>query len=185
MTNHPQADVPHHVAIIMDGNGRWAAERGRPRSYGHHRGAERVREIVRAASDIGIGVLTIYAFSTENWRRPRYEVKVADEPVPTLYRARGGRTGCRQRACALHRPANDAAGEPAPADVDDGGAHRPRIPACACRSRFPMAPGRRSPRVCGRSPARSRAGDLDPEAIDQEAISATRSTRLACLIRTW
>ena len=68
--------VPHHVAIIMDGNGRWAAERGRPRSFGHHRGAERVREIVRAASDMGIGVLTIYAFSTENWRRPHYEVKV-------------------------------------------------------------------------------------------------------------
>lgn len=68
--------VPRHVAIIMDGNGRWAAERGRPRSFGHHRGAERVREIVRAASDFGIGVLTIYAFSTENWRRPHYEVRV-------------------------------------------------------------------------------------------------------------
>lgn len=68
--------VPQHVAIIMDGNGRWAAERGRPRSFGHHRGAERVREIVRAASDLGIGVLTIYAFSTENWRRPHYEIRV-------------------------------------------------------------------------------------------------------------
>jgi undecaprenyl diphosphate synthase len=60
----------------MDGNGRWAVERGRPRTFGHHRGAERVREIVRAAPDLGIEVLTIYAFSTENWRRPNYEVKV-------------------------------------------------------------------------------------------------------------
>jgi len=68
--------MPAHVAIIMDGNGRWAAERGRPRTFGHHRGAERVREVVRRASDLGIGALTLYAFSTENWRRPDYEVRV-------------------------------------------------------------------------------------------------------------
>lgn len=67
---------PRHVAIIMDGNGRWAVERGRPRTFGHHRGAERVREIVSAAPDLGIEVLTLFAFSTENWRRPNYEVKV-------------------------------------------------------------------------------------------------------------
>ena len=68
--------LPTHVAIIMDGNGRWAAERGRPRTFGHHRGAERVREVVRRASDTGIGVLTLFAFSTENWNRPDYEVRV-------------------------------------------------------------------------------------------------------------
>ena len=67
---------PRHVAIIMDGNGRWAVERGRRRTFGHHRGAERVREIVNAAPDLGIDVLTLFAFSTENWRRPDYEVKV-------------------------------------------------------------------------------------------------------------
>ena len=67
---------PAHVAIIMDGNGRWAQERGLPRSAGHQRGAERVREIVKAAPDLGIEVLTIFAFSTENWRRPGYEVMV-------------------------------------------------------------------------------------------------------------
>lgn len=60
----------------MDGNGRWAVERGRPRTFGHHRGAERVREIVSAAPELGIEVLTLFAFSTENWRRPNYEVKV-------------------------------------------------------------------------------------------------------------
>ena len=64
------------MAIIMDGNGRWAVERGRPRTYGHHRGAERVREIVSAAPRLGIEVLTLFAFSTENWRRPEYEIKV-------------------------------------------------------------------------------------------------------------
>jgi undecaprenyl diphosphate synthase len=68
--------VPGHVAIIMDGNGRWAAERGRARTYGHHRGAERVREVVRRASDTGIRVLTLFAFSTENWNRPEYEIRV-------------------------------------------------------------------------------------------------------------
>jgi undecaprenyl diphosphate synthase len=60
----------------MDGNGRWAVQRGRPRTYGHHRGAERVREIVTAAPRLGIEVLTLFAFSTENWRRPEYEIKV-------------------------------------------------------------------------------------------------------------
>jgi undecaprenyl diphosphate synthase len=68
--------TPRHVAIIMDGNGRWAVDRGRPRTYGHHRGAERVREIVTAAPRLGIEVLTLFAFSTENWRRPEYEIKV-------------------------------------------------------------------------------------------------------------
>ncbi|MEM0988505.1 MAG: isoprenyl transferase [Pseudomonadota bacterium] len=67
---------PRHVAIIMDGNGRWAVRRGRPRTFGHHRGAERVREIVDVAPDLGIEVLTLFAFSTENWNRPGYEVKV-------------------------------------------------------------------------------------------------------------
>lgn len=60
----------------MDGNGRWAQNRGRPRSFGHFRGAERVRDIVRAAPGLGITTLTLFAFSTENWRRPDYEVKV-------------------------------------------------------------------------------------------------------------
>ncbi|MEM9060142.1 MAG: isoprenyl transferase [Pseudomonadota bacterium] len=75
-TSPPETRGPRHVAIIMDGNGRWAVERGRPRTFGHHRGAERVREIVQAAPDLGVEVMTLYAFSTENWRRPDYEVKV-------------------------------------------------------------------------------------------------------------
>ena len=66
--------APDHVAIIMDGNGRWATQRGWPRLVGHRRGAERVREVVRAAPDLGIRWLTIYAFSTENWKRSTEEV---------------------------------------------------------------------------------------------------------------
>jgi undecaprenyl diphosphate synthase len=68
------AGVPRHVAIIMDGNGRWAARRGLPRVEGHRRGLDAVRRAVRAAADLGIAYLTIYAFSSENWRRPAEEV---------------------------------------------------------------------------------------------------------------
>ena len=67
---------PAHVAIIMDGNGRWAERAGMARTRGHQKGVERVREIVKAAPDLGIEVLTLFAFSTENWRRPGYEVSV-------------------------------------------------------------------------------------------------------------
>ena len=68
------SDTPRHIAIIMDGNGRWAKNRGWPRLVGHRRGAERVKQIVRAAPDLGIGWMTVYAFSTENWKRSTEEV---------------------------------------------------------------------------------------------------------------
>ncbi len=67
-------NIPHHVAIIMDGNGRWAAEKGLPRHEGHRQGVETVRSTVRNSSDLGIGILTLFAFSTENWQRPVREV---------------------------------------------------------------------------------------------------------------
>lgn len=66
--------LPKHVAIIMDGNGRWAQMRGKPRTAGHQRGAESVREVMRAARRLGIPSLTLYAFSEQNWDRPRAEV---------------------------------------------------------------------------------------------------------------
>ncbi len=65
---------PRHVAIIMDGNGRWAQKRGRPRLFGHHAGARRVRDIVASCPDLGVKYLTIFAFSTENWKRTQTEV---------------------------------------------------------------------------------------------------------------
>jgi undecaprenyl diphosphate synthase len=66
--------IPAHVAVIMDGNGRWAKKRGLPRVAGHREGIRSVRDIVEASSQIGIRVLTLYTFSTENWKRPRNEV---------------------------------------------------------------------------------------------------------------
>ncbi len=66
--------LPRHVGIIMDGNGRWATGRGMPRAFGHRAGTERLRGIIRLSSDLGIQALSLYAFSTENWKRPRMEV---------------------------------------------------------------------------------------------------------------
>lgn len=68
------ASIPGHVAIIMDGNGRWAKHRGRPRSYGHSRGVEAVRKAVEAAGELGVTCLTLFSFSTENWNRPAAEI---------------------------------------------------------------------------------------------------------------
>ena len=67
--------IPKHLAIIMDGNGRWAVSQGKARTYGHQIGAERVREIVTACRELGVQVLTLYSFSTENWKRPALEIR--------------------------------------------------------------------------------------------------------------
>ncbi len=89
----PLPKIPQHVAIIMDGNGRWAQERGLPRLAGHRAGTENLRRIIEACVEFGIKYLTIYAFSTENWARPRDEVEglmdimeeVIDREVPKLH----------------------------------------------------------------------------------------------------
>ena len=70
-----QASPPAHVAIIMDGNGRWAKSRGLPRIFGHRRGAEVARQVLRRANELGVSYLTLYSFSSENWRRPLPEVE--------------------------------------------------------------------------------------------------------------
>src|SRR5882672_8091345 len=84
--------LPRHIAIIMDGNGRWAREKGQDRLFGHYHGVESVRDIVEGAAELGVGYLTLYAFSTENWDRPEYEVtglmellvETIRKEVPTL-----------------------------------------------------------------------------------------------------
>ena len=69
-------NIPKHIAIIMDGNGRWAKERGLLRTAGHREGVKRVREIIRAAAELGVKVLTFFALSTENWTRPKSEIRL-------------------------------------------------------------------------------------------------------------
>ncbi len=67
--------IPEHMAIIMDGNGRWAKEKGLPRTHGHKEGSKRVKEVVKESKEKGIKILTLFAFSTENWNRPQKEIK--------------------------------------------------------------------------------------------------------------
>ena len=69
-------NIPQHIAIIMDGNGRWAQEQGLARTAGHREGIRRVREIVKASSELGVRIVTLFAFSTENWRRPKKEIGI-------------------------------------------------------------------------------------------------------------
>ncbi len=86
MTAPDPGSLPRHVAIIMDGNGRWARRRGLPRVMGHKRGVESVKKVVEAARQMGIEVLTLYAFSTENWNRPAAEVSALMELLATFLR---------------------------------------------------------------------------------------------------
>src|ERR1700690_2142482 len=72
-------NLPRHVAIIMDGNGRWAKRRGLPRVEGHRKGADAVRDVVRASRELGLRALTLYAFSSQNWDRPMEEVRALME----------------------------------------------------------------------------------------------------------
>lgn len=78
--------LPRHIAIIMDGNGRWAKEQGQDRLFGHYHGVESVRNIVEGCAELGIEYLTLYAFSTENWDRPQYEVVGLMELLVTTIR---------------------------------------------------------------------------------------------------
>ncbi len=88
-------DVPRHVAVIMDGNGRWAQERGLPRHQGHRAGTKAVREAVEACTEAGVEILTLYAFSTENWSRPKAEV-LALMGILQVYAEKEGRALARQ-----------------------------------------------------------------------------------------
>lgn len=103
-------NVPKHVALIMDGNGRWAKKRGLPRLLGHRAGIAALERTVRAAGEMGIGCLSVYAFSTENWNRPRLEVAglmellrhYARKKVPDLVK-----NGVRVRFCGARRGVPD------------------------------------------------------------------------------
>ena len=85
---------PRHVAIIMDGNGRWAQKRFHPRVWGHVRGTFRVSEVVQAASDFGVGTLTLYSFSTENWGRPQKEIDTLFKLLKKFLRKERNRIYC-------------------------------------------------------------------------------------------
>ena len=168
--------VPEHVAIIMDGNGRWAAKRGLPRVAGHRAGAKPIRECIAASIELGIGYLTIYSFSSENWRRPTDEVsalmglfvEVLEREMDNLMRQRvrvrviGREEGLPEATLAAFRrseertAANDAL---------------TLIVALNYGARAEITDAVRS------IAARTAAGELTPDAISEQTVSDSLYTR--------
>ena len=179
--------VPRHVAIIMDGNGRWAQQRGLPRVAGHRAGAEAVRRALQAAADHGVEVLTLYAFSSENWRRSKEEISdltalmrfYLERELKTLQKEKvrlkligehsafGGELAQRLEQAVEETAAND---------------RLTLVVALSYGSRAEIAAAART------LATRAAAGELDPSTIDETALGAELQTadlpELDLLIRT-
>ncbi len=170
----PVAELPRHVAIIMDGNGRWAQARSRPRHSGHRHGVKAVRRIVEAAGEKGIRYLTLFAFSSENWRRPREEVgtlmnlfiEALQREIDDLHR-----NNVRLRFVGALEQLNDklrrriAAAERMTAD--NGGLTL--VVAVAYGGRWDIV------RAAQTLAAEARDGGLDPQAIDETRFAGALS----------
>jgi undecaprenyl diphosphate synthase len=182
-----QAAVPRHVAIIMDGNGRWAARRHLPRVAGHRAGAEALRNALQAARDAGVEVLTVYAFSSENWRRSEEEVSDL-KGLMRFYLERELRTlkkeGVRLRLI----------GEPNAFGADLHARLEQAVDETAANNRLTLVialnyGSQAEIAAAARDLAeQARAGEIDPAAIDEAAIACRLQTRdlppLDLLIRT-
>ena len=173
-TAHPlgldPARVPRHVAIIMDGNGRWAQGRGLPRIWGHREGAVRVREIVERAGDLGVTHLTLYAFSSENWKRPADEVSQLMLLCVAYLdgeAARLAEEGIRLRVIGRR--------EGLPGEVRSAIEKVEAVTASGTRAHLTLALnyGGRDEIVdaCRALASKAAAGELKPQDIDQDAIS--------------
>ncbi|HET9582090.1 MAG TPA: isoprenyl transferase [Gemmatimonadota bacterium] len=165
-----QGNLPRHVAVIMDGNGRWAERRGRPRIAGHQAGMKAVREVIETTAELGIPYLTLYAFSQENWRRPRTEIEalmgllsryIRDERTNLIEK------GIRVRAIGdIERLARGSR-----AELDE------LITETAANERLTVTlalsyGGRSEILEAVRRIAREvRAGELEPDAIDEEVFA--------------
>ncbi len=144
-----------HAAIIMDGNGRWATQRGLPRLAGHHRGVEAIRRTAEACPDHGIGTLTLYAFSADNWQRPAEEVGGLMRLLRSYLRnetQRLARTGTRLSVVGRR----DRLPDGIPQAIAAAEAATAGEPGCTCGSASTTRPATRSSRQPRASPARSR-----------------------------
>lgn len=170
-----QGELPAHLAIIMDGNGRWAKERGLPRAAGHREGVVSVREITEACAELGVDYLTLYTFSTENWKRPAFEV---DALMTLLIR-----TVRKERRTLLDndvrlRVVGDV--EQLPAACRE--ALRATCEETATNTRMTLSlalsySGRWDLVNAARALARRAArGELDPDAIDEQALAGALAT---------
>ena len=168
-------DVPRHVAVIMDGNGRWARQRGLPRHLGHREGMKSVREVVEGSVDVGIQVLTLFAFSTENWRRPEQEVS-ALMSLLQLY-ARKERDELRRQGVEVHVLGElarvDQATRRAVDTIVDG-----TRGGTALRLNLMISYGGREEiiRSVRELARRVAAGEVTPEQLDEDLFSSTLFT---------
>jgi undecaprenyl diphosphate synthase len=179
--------VPRHVAIIMDGNGRWAKQRGLPRAAGHRAGAEAVRRALQAAADQGVEVLTLYAFSSENWRRSTEEISDLTA-LMRFYLERELKTldkeGVRLKLIGDHSAFGGELSQRLEKAVERTAANErlTLVIALSYGSRAEIAGAAR------RLAARAAAGEMDPSAIDESALAAELQTadlpELDLLIRT-
>jgi undecaprenyl diphosphate synthase len=181
------AKVPRHVAIIMDGNGRWARKRGLPRVAGHKAGAEAVRRTLQAAADQGVEVLTLYAFSSENWKRTSEEIAdltglmrfYLDRELATLQKE-----GVRLRLIGDYSAFGPDLVERLDRAVEQtaGNARLTLVVALNYGSRAEIAAAARA--LAGRATA----GQIEPQTIDENALAAELQTHglpeLDLLIRT-
>ena len=181
------AAVPRHIAIIMDGNGRWASARGLPRAAGHRQGAEAARKVLRAAGETGVECLTLYAFSSENWRRPKTEI--ADLMGLLRYYIRAEleslhREGVRLRIIGDHKafPADVARMIDQAVERTAGNSRITLVIALNYGARSELAKAVRG------LAARAAEGTLDPDSIGEDEIDSALDTAglppLDLLIRT-
>lgn len=178
---------PRHVAIIMDGNGRWAKQRHLPRAMGHRRGVERVREVVRAAGELGLEAMTLYAFSSENWRRPADEVDDLMELMKRFIRSdleEFAANNVRLKVIGNYRAfAPDVVSEIDRA-IERTAANRATTLAVALN----YGAHDELTRAARRLAEEAAGGALDPAAIDAQAVEAALDTAdlppLDLLIRT-
>jgi undecaprenyl diphosphate synthase len=186
-TSAGSTQVPRHVAVIMDGNGRWAKARGLPRAAGHRQGAESARKVLRAAGEAGVECLTLYAFSSENWRRPADEINDLMGLLRLYITAELNalhKEGIRLKILGDHN-----AFKPEVANLVDEA-----VAKTANNQRMTLAIalnyGSRGEIVKGvqRLAARAAAGELKPEAIDEDMLDDVLDTAglppLDLLIRT-
>jgi undecaprenyl diphosphate synthase len=169
-------DVPRHVAIIMDGNGRWAAGRGLPRQLGHREGMKSVREVISGAVECGIEILTLFAFSTENWQRPRQEVSALMRLLQ--HYARKERQELVRQGVEVHvlgdlERIDEPTGRAVDAIVSEtaGGT--------ALRLNLMISYGGREEivRAARLLAERVQSGELDPDEIDEATVEGTLFTR--------
>jgi undecaprenyl diphosphate synthase len=171
---HP-ARIPRHIAIIMDGNGRWASERGFPRQFGHMNGARVVREVLEEAVMIGVEALTLYSFSMENWKRPREEV---DALMELCLKYLGGERDELVRKGIRFRMIGRREGLPAPVlaaidDVTNATAACRRATLCLAINYGARAEITDAVRAIA---SRVAAGELAPDSIDESTIERWLST---------